>query len=71
MLECLVLCSSIKLSPSLLQLQGYGTFLAKLWDLYARAVQLQQQAAALLNNLAQVTSLSLIMAPYLPICLAA
>lgn len=46
---------STKLSPSLLHLQGYGFFLAKLWDLYARTVQLQQQALALLNNFTQVT----------------
>lgn len=37
-------------------LQGYGVFLTKLWDLYARIVQLQQQALALLSNSPQVTN---------------
>ncbi|KAL0035553.1 hypothetical protein WJX77_011820 [Trebouxia sp. C0004] len=34
---------------------GYGTFLAKLWDLYARAVQLQQQVLSHIKHLTQAS----------------
>ena len=39
---------------SLIYSQGYGVFLAKLWDLYARIGQLQQQTLSLLSSTAQV-----------------
>ena len=41
-------------------MQGYGTFLAKLWDLYARAVQLQQQVLGHIKHLTQASQVWLL-----------
>lgn len=35
--------------------EGYGTFLAKLWDLYTRVLQLQQQVLSHINSTTQAS----------------
>ncbi len=41
-------------------MQGYGAFLAKLWDLYARAVHLQQQVLSHIKRLTQASQVWLL-----------